>query len=89
MLPPAVVQNQTKMVNGRTYSGTPGTVQDVDDFDAGVLGANGWIQVCPSGPTSARPTGALVASRFFDTTINLEIIYDGATWRSPVDGSSV
>ena len=95
MLPPAAVQKQTMTINGRAYTAAAGSFLDVADFDAGGLNANGWISVAPSGPTSARLTGALgpyaaaPGVRYFDTTINALIIYDGATWRSPVDGSSV
>ena len=95
MLPPSIAQYQTAVVNGRTYSATPGSVVDVPDFDSLQLAANGWTTVAPSGPTSARPSGSLgiypaaAGVHFYDTTVGKLIVFDGATWRSPVDGSSV
>ena len=96
MLPPVAANQQTRTINGRTYSGTPGTVQDIPDFDANVLQANGWIRVANSGPTSARPvanppfpTAPNPGDKFFDTTLGILIAFDGATWRDPVSGNSV
>lgn len=98
MLPPTAVGQQSVAVNGRNYSGAPGSVVDVPDFDATVLGANGWTKVALSGPTSARPTTnpttappycATRGLQFYDTTISKLIAFDGQTWRSPVDGSAV
>ncbi|MGO9006611.1 MAG: hypothetical protein ACLQIQ_07500 [Beijerinckiaceae bacterium] len=95
MLPPVAVNQQARTVNGRTYSGTPGTVQDIPDFDANALAANGWINVAFSGPTSARPTAtvapyaATAGLPFYDTTLGKVIVYDGATWRDPTNGNSV
>jgi hypothetical protein len=73
----------------------PGSFLDVMDADAGVLQANGWIYVAPSGPTSARPVGRLglyqsaPGSTFWDTTIGKLIISDGQSWRDPVNGNAV
>jgi hypothetical protein len=95
MLPPVNVAFQTRVVNNRTYSGTPGSAIDVPDFDASQLEANGWIRIAPSGPTSARPAGTLPPypatseTWFFDETISKLIVYDGATWRDPATGSAV
>jgi hypothetical protein len=81
-------------VNGRVYSSTPGHVVDVLDFDAAVLTSNGWIRVAFSGPTTGRPPispdgyRASVGLPFFDTTVGALLIFDGAAWRSPVDGAS-
>jgi hypothetical protein len=94
MLGPVVAA--TTIANGRSYSGAPGEAYDVIDSDAAILGANGWTKVCPSGPTSARPPTAQLGGywaargfKFFDTTINSLIVYDGAAWRDPVTGSFV
>jgi hypothetical protein len=92
---PVSVPAQTRVVNGRTYSSTPGNVVDVYDADAQVLEANGWIVVAPSGPTSARPSGTLglysaaAGQSYFDTTIGKLIISDGANWRDPSNGNAV
>jgi hypothetical protein len=97
MLPPVAVAPQKKSINGRSYSGAPGSAVDIPDFDADILAAEGWIRVAPSGPTSARPTPltssapyiAGPGSRFYDTTLGALIVFDGVTWRSPVNGSAV
>ena len=101
MLPPAIVagqpvtSQQSMQVNGRTYSGAPGSVLDVPDMDGAVLAANGWIRVCSSGSTAQRPTGtsapfrATPDARYFDTSLGKLIVYDGVTWRDPANGSAV
>ena len=95
MFPPVEVEQQTRIVNGRTYTGTTGSVVDVVDFDGSVLAANGWVVVAPSGPTSARPVGSLgqyPAARgvkFFDETLDALIVFDGSVWRNPASGAAV
>jgi hypothetical protein len=95
MLPPTGVAYQTRVVNGRTYSGTPGQIVTVPSFDGDMLSANGWIFVSLSGPTSSRPTAtsapqpAQQGLHYFDETLNKEIVFDGGTWRDPATGNSV
>ncbi|MDI9846557.1 hypothetical protein QM467_00635 [Rhodoblastus sp. 17X3] len=97
LLPPPNIQQQSVVANGRTYSAAPGSYVDVPDFDAAVLMANGWANVAPSGPTSARPKpGALTPPytaapgfEFIDTTLNKWIVFDGLVWRDPLTGSAV
>jgi hypothetical protein len=94
MLGPATAA--TVNVNGRTYIGAPGATYDVIDGDAKVLGANGWVLICPSGSTSARPPtnqlggySATQGTKFFDTTLSKLIAFDGIAWRDPATGASV
>jgi hypothetical protein len=98
MFPALTVGQQVLTANGRGYSGAPGAAIDVPDFDAGVLAANGWTRVALSGPTSARPTTnpntspPYVAARslpYLDTTLGKIVVFDGATWRDPVNGNAV
>jgi hypothetical protein len=95
MLGPANVQRQTMTVNGRTYTAAAGQPIDVPDFDGNALEANGWILVAPSGPSSARPAGTLgmyaakPGVKFFDTTLDKLIEFDGAVWRDPSTGGAV
>lgn len=101
MLPPAVVagqpvtSQQSMVVNGRAYAGTPGGAIDVPDMDGAVLAANGWIKVAASGTTAQRPTStsapvaAAPSVHYFDTSIDKLIVYDGITWRDPATGSAV
>jgi len=95
MLPPTNVAHQTRVVNGRTYTGAPGTSVSVPDVDGPTLQANGWTFIALSGTTSARPSSKLgVANNhrgtlFFDETLSALIITDGTTWRNPATGASV
>jgi hypothetical protein len=95
LLPPVSVSEQTRVVNGRSYTAAPGSVFDVLDADAEQLEANGWIAVAPSGPSSARPSGTLglysaaAGQSFFDTTRGKLIVSDGQTWRDPATGGTV
>jgi hypothetical protein len=98
MLPPVATSAQSRTVNGRTYSATPGSAIDIFDADAETLSANGWTKVALSGPTSARPSPILGVSPpylaapgflFLDTTIDELIVFDGANWRNPISGASV
>jgi hypothetical protein len=102
VLPPSNVQKQTMTVgNGsRTITGTPGNVFDIASFDAASLGANGWLDLFDSGPTSARPVAGIimnpgqtttlsVGAVFLDTSINAIIAWDGAAWRNVLTGASV
>jgi hypothetical protein len=92
LLPPVEVSEQTRVVNGRSYTAAPGNVIDVYDADAQVLEANGWLPVAPSGPASARPAGTLglysaaAGQQYFDTTLGKLIFSDGQTWRDPATG---
>jgi hypothetical protein len=89
LLPPASGPklNQPTISNGRSYQAAPGTALDVPDFDADGLKAAGWSFVAISGPTSARPTSGLglnnlfTGQRYFDTSLGLDIIFDGVSWR--------
>jgi len=97
MLPPVSVSAQSRTVNGRTYSATPGSAIDIFDADAEVLSANGWIKVALSGPTTARPSPNPLGTppylagpgfKFLDTTLGKIVVYDGATFRDPVTGAA-
>lgn len=101
MLPPAIVagqpvtSQQSMVVNGRTYAGTPGSAIDVPDMDGAILAANGWVKVASSGTTAQRPTStsapfmAAPGAHFWDTTLSKMVVFDGITWRDPATGSAV
>ena len=88
----------TSTVNGRSYTTTPGSLVDVVEPDAQVLGANNcvlplrWAQV---GPTSARPPtypdGRTIEPGlvYVDTSIAAVICWDGAAWRNLLTGAAV
>jgi hypothetical protein len=84
---------QTLTVNGRKYSTTPGNPIPVPDFDAQILCANGWVLASSNlgvatGPTSGRPVKPPVNTRYQDTTVGYEIMWDGAAWRHTQTGAS-
>jgi hypothetical protein len=81
----------TTVVNGRTYSTTAGTPLDVPDFDALVLKANGWHISAPGGvgATTVRPANPIKGMRFTDTTLGVEITFDGRNWRNAITGAIV
>jgi hypothetical protein len=98
MLPPIATSQQSRSVNGRTYSATPGSAIDIVDFDADQLSANGWVKVALSGPTAARPSPNLNGSppylaaagfHFFDVSLAKVVVFDGANWRDPATGNAV
>jgi hypothetical protein len=99
MLPPIDVARQGRSANARWYEAEPGSLLDVPDQDAQVLGANGWMQVgALSGPSTARPSPLLGVSApyqatagflFYDSTLSKVIVYDGLTWRDPATGDAV
>ena len=83
--------NKTHTVNGRVYTGVAGTPQDVPDFDAAELEANGWTAFCADGvgTTANRPTtGLFRGMQYADTTLGYPVVYDGAAWRN-MAGASV
>jgi hypothetical protein len=84
MLGPVAAYAQT--VNGRLYKGQPGQASDVIDT------------VAISGPTGTRPTISYAqphqyvagpGMRFFDTSLNQIVIFDGKSWRDPATGGVV
>jgi len=84
-----------RIVNGRTYSSTPGTVVDVNDSGSAALQANGLFVCSIVGTTAQRPT--LTDSPqplqpgldYFDTTLGKTITFDGLTWRAPLNANAV
>jgi len=93
LFPPTNPALQTRVVNGRTYTGTPGTPVTVPDFDGAQLQTNSWAFISISGPTSARPTtapglySATPGLEFYDETLGALVKWDGQNWRNPVTGA--
>jgi hypothetical protein len=81
--------NMTHKVNGRSYTGIPGTPQAIPDFDAAQLEANGWTVAGEAGTTATRPTNPVRGQLYNDTTVGQTIRWDGKTWRHPITGASV
>ena len=81
----------TTTVNGRTYSTSGGAPLDVPDFDADVLKANGWhvSALGGVGVTTTRPANPNTGMRFADTTLGVEITFDGKNWRNAITGAVV
>jgi hypothetical protein len=79
-------------VNGRSYVCVPGSVVSVPDFDAGALESNGWVRTAAhgSGATTGRPTtGLFKGYEFYDSSLSINVIWDGKVWRSHVTGAAV
>ncbi len=79
-------------VNGRVYTCPVNGVVSVPDFDATVLESNGWVRTAlhGSGVTTGRPTtGLFKGYEYFDSTLGINVLWDGKTWRSTVTGAAV
>lgn len=94
VFPPVIVGDQSRTVYDRTYTGLPGTFQDIPATDA--IGLEGWIRGPWVGPTSERPTSANInvfilgpGQLFIDTTLGSVIIFDGETWRDILTAEAV
>ena len=81
----------TTTVNGRSYSTTAGTPIDVPDCDALALRANGWhvSALGGVGTSTTRPLNPTKGTRFADTTLGVEITFDGKNWRNAITGAIV
>lgn len=90
LMPPVSGQAGSIQVNGRTYACAANSVVDVPDFDASVMMANGWTAAAAGGvgATAARPANPVKNQVFHDTTLNLNIVFDGKTWRNPATGAA-
>ncbi len=90
-VPPTSGAASIKVSGGRSYSAATGGTVDVPDFDAPALEANGWISVAKSvGTTAQRPILLAIARGYFyhDTTLGVNIVWDGITWRSCDTGAN-
>lgn len=95
MMPPNNVATTTT-INGRTYTCAAGATIDIPDFDARVLGANGWVNAAGNGivestvgTTAQRPARPSPGQTFHDTTLGFIVAFDGRSWRNPATGAVV
>lgn len=72
MIPPPDGTRGSVSFNGRTYSSTPGVPIPVPDFDAAVLGANGWS-------TLVQATTVGQVAKADVTAIKTGLAYKGAS----------
>jgi hypothetical protein len=78
LIPPADGGHSTITVNGRTYASTPGVAIPVPDFDAAILGANGWtiqpataaVNSTTSAVTAATTFPVVTPGYYFQTIVN-------------------
>ena len=91
MFPPENKSSTTTIVNGRSYTASPGQAITVVDFDATTLESNGWVTTAHGGvgTTAQRPALPKKRDRFLDSTLGFIIVFDGATWRNPNNGVAV
>ncbi|TDR82197.1 hypothetical protein [Paludibacterium purpuratum] len=89
LMHPPGAGSSTITVNGRKYSTTPGTPIPVPDFDAAVLQANGWMATTNggTGTTVARPLNPKSNTVFYDSTLGIDVVWDGKTWRNKITGA--
>lgn len=76
---------------GRVYKAAEGTTLDVPDGVAQHLLSSGWTRAGNSvgSGAAARPANPRKGEEFHDTALNMNIIYDGKTWRRPDTGAAV
>lgn len=83
----------TCAVNGRTYSIAASAVQDIPDYDADELEANGWVKAAAGvggvGTTAQRPTAPTRGQEYADTTLTQVVKFDGRVWRNVFTGAAV
>jgi hypothetical protein len=77
LIPPAIGSKIT--INGRVYDPAAGA-QNIPDFDAAVLEANGWSIEAQSVTTTTRPVNPTVGMKVYDTTVAHTIIWNGKAW---------
>lgn len=92
MPPPAGASPAVAFPNGRRVTCAIGSTVDVDQNDADILEANGWLRVADFvGPTSKRPragdpdysVGPPTNCRYFDTSLGQLLTCDSnGTWRT-------
>jgi hypothetical protein len=78
---------------GRTYTCAIGSTIQVPDSDALILLANSWLRSAnATGTTAARPTavagGAIPLNyEYYDTTLSVNVMWNGKNWVKHTDGS--
>lgn len=90
VLPPANGPT-TIQVFGRTFTTTAGVPIPVNDNEAAILAANGWI-ICATGghgATANRPVNPAINTRYTDTTVGSDVLWDGKSWRHVTTGGAV
>lgn len=67
--------------------GYPWFKTDADFNPIGLFAWNGstWVatpEITPSGPTASRPVNPAVGTQYFDTTINVQLVFERGQWRT-------
>ncbi len=95
VLSPAIAKSHIRMLDGTSYTQSPGTALDVPDHHADQLEASGWLVLGQSGATPARPTSrtpgrwvAQAGDHFYDQTLGALLVFDGLLWRNPSTGAA-
>jgi hypothetical protein len=92
LFPPAIGNGGNTVIGGVAYVATIGTALDVPSLAvANQLMANGWTCVAMHGAdtTANRPTNPQRGVPFFDTTLGLTIVHEGANWRNAANNQIV
>lgn len=79
-----------------TFSAADGRAVDAPEEFVALLVNDGWVGVCRSGPSHARPNGTFdwinvrePGVLFFDLDLRAFIAWDGDVWRDAVTGAVV
>lgn len=87
---PASASHLSQTVLGCTYPAPSGPVFDAPETHGWALAANGgWMFLARVGTTEDRPAGPKRGDRFIDTSLEAEVVFDGAAWRHTVTGEVV
>ena len=86
----APIGGHQTQINGITYQVAEGASIDVPDDIANILVANGYTQAAGSVSTTiARPAKPTKGATLHDTTLGINILFDGKNWRNPATGAIV
>lgn len=87
---PARSKHLPQTVFGCAYPAPSGPVMDAPEPHARALAANGgWMILGQVGTTGERPATPKQWDRFIDTSIEAELVFDGAAWCHTVTGEVV
>ena len=87
---PARSSHLPQTVFGCAYPAPAGPVVDAPEPHARALAANGgWMILGQVGTTGERPATPKQWDRFIDTSIEAELVFDGAAWCHTVTGEVV
>lgn len=86
----APIGGHQTQINGIMYQAAEGGFVDAPDDTANTLIANGWTAAAGAVSTTAgRPVKPSKGATLHDTTLGINIFFDGKNWRNPSTGAIV